>query len=132
MLTALYDGACVVCQSTRATVTALDWRRRVRFIDLRDREAWQAQFPQLQDADILGEIHVLDERGAVYAGLDATRRMLRELPLGWPLWLLLRMPGTDKTWRSLYRFIARHRYSINRLLGKQVPACASGSCQKPR
>ena len=123
MLTALYDGRCIICQSTRGTIKALDWRQRVRFIDLQDRDAWQWQFPQLKDADLLGEIHVIDERGAIFAGLYATRRMLRELPLGWPIWLLLHAPGADKLGAASYRFIARRRYRINRLLGKPTPEC---------
>jgi len=129
MLTALYDGACIICQSTRATISALDWRHRVRFIDLQDREAWQSQFPQLKEADLLGAIHVIDERGAVFAGLDASRLMLRELPLGWPIWLLLQAPGADKLGAALYRFIARHRYRVNRLFGKPIPDCLDGSCE---
>lgn len=129
MLTALYDGTCIVCQSTRGTIKALDWRHRVRFIDLHDRAAWQSQFPQLNDADILGAIHVIDERGAVFAGIDATRRMLRELPLGLPIWLLLHAPGADKLGAALYRFIARRRYRINRLFGKPIPDCLDGNCE---
>lgn len=129
MLTALYDGTCVICQSTRGTISALDWRHRIRFIDLQDREAWQSQFPQLKDTDLLGEIHVIDERGAVFAGIDATRRMLRELPLGLPIWLLLAAPGADKLGAALYRFIARRRYGINRLFGKPIPDRVDGHCK---
>ncbi|MCY4537997.1 MAG: DCC1-like thiol-disulfide oxidoreductase family protein [Chloroflexi bacterium] len=132
MLTALYDGRCIICQSTRGTITALDWRHRVRFIDLHDRDAWQSRFPQLKDADLLGAIHVIDERGAVFAGIDATRRMLRELPLGFPLWLLLLLPGTDTVGKRLYRYIARRRYRINELLGNELPECADGGCHLPR
>jgi len=129
MLTALYDGTCIVCQSTRGTISAFDWRHRVRFIDLHDRDAWQPQFPQLKYADLLGAIHVIDERGAVFAGMDATRRMLRELPLGLPIWLLLGAPGADKLGAALYRSIARRRYRINRLFGKPIPDCVDGNCE---
>ncbi|MCY4020721.1 MAG: DUF393 domain-containing protein [Chloroflexi bacterium] len=129
MLTALYDGRCIICQSTRGTISALDRRHRVRFIDLHDRDAWQSQFPQLNDADLLGAIHVVDERGAVFAGIDATRRMLRELPLGLPIWLLLQAPGADKLGAALYSSIARRRYRINRLFGKPIPDCDDGNCE---
>lgn len=129
MLTALYDGRCIICLSTRGTISALDWRHRVRFIDLQDGDAWQSRFPQLKDADLLGEIHVIDERGKVFAGIYGTRRMLRELPLGWPIWLLLQAPGADKLGAVLYRFIARRRYRINRLFGKAIPDCYDSNCE---
>ena len=132
MLIALYDGRCIICQSTRGTITALDWRHRVRFIDLHDRDAWQSRFPHLKHADLLGAIHVIDECGAVFAGIDATRRMLRELPLGLPIWLLLGAPGADRLGAALYRFIARRRYRINRLFGRPIPDCADGGCHLPR
>lgn len=129
MLIALYDGHCIICQSARGIIAALDWRHRVRFIDLHDRAAWQAHIPQLHDADLQGAIHVIDERGAVFAGIYATRSMLRELPLGWPLWLLLHLPGADKLGAALYGFIARRRYRINRLFGKSIPQCLDDSCE---
>ena len=100
MLTALFDGNCIVCQSTRRTITALDWRHRVNFVDFHDRDAWQSQYPQLNIKNMMGEIHVIDEDDNVYTGIYATRRMLRELPLGWPLWLLLHLPAW-KRWAPL-------------------------------
>lgn len=74
------------------------------------------------------EIHVLDAEGRLHAGFSGMRRMLRELPLGLPIWLLLRLPGTDPIGKSLYRFIARRRYRINVLLGSDLPECADGGC----
>ena len=131
MLTALFDGNCIVCQSTRRTITALDWRHRVNFVDFHDRDAWQSQYPQLNIKDMMGEIHVIDEDDNVYTGIYATRRMLRELPLGWPLWLLLHLPGMETLGAALYRFVARRRYRINRLFGKPLPGCDHGGCKYP-
>ena len=131
MLTALFDGNCIVCQSTRRTITALDWRHRVNFVDFHDRDAWQSQYPQLNIKNMMGEIHVIDEDDHVYAGINATRRMLRELPLGWPLWLLLHLPGMETLGAALYRFVARRRYRINRLFGKPLPGCDHGGCKYP-
>ena len=38
MLTALYDGNCVVCRSTCEAMRALDWRNRIEFVDLHESE----------------------------------------------------------------------------------------------
>ena len=88
MLTALYDGNCLICQSSCELLRALDWRHRIRFIDLHD-DAGRGLRQGLSRAQLLGEIQVFDERGRRYAGFHGTRRLLKELPLGFPIWLLL-------------------------------------------
>ena len=131
MLTALYDGNCVICQSSCATLRALDWRRRIQFVDLHDDELWRERYPDLRFDELMGEIHVLDERGKLYSGFRAGRRLLREMPLGMPLWLLLQLPGMEGIGGRVYRFIAGQRYRINKIFGKAGPDCADESCAMP-
>ena len=129
MLTALYDGNCLVCQSTCETMRALDWLRRIDFVDLHAGGAVTERYRHLSHERLMSEIHVLDAEGKLYAGFAGMRRMLKEVPLGFPLWLLLQLPGTDGIGQRVYRFIARRRYRINKLLGVDLPDCAEGSCQ---
>jgi predicted DCC family thiol-disulfide oxidoreductase YuxK len=140
MITAVFDGRCVICNTTRRIIRAMDWLKRVEFLDLHDRAQVEARFPFLDYDASMGEIHVIDRNEHVYAGFDATRRMLRAVPLGLPLWLLLSIPGVSN-WLGprMYRFIARHRYKINRLLGVDLEAagadceteCEGGICKIP-
>lgn len=117
MLTALYDGHCVICNTTRRLVRALDWFKRVEFLDLHQPEA-QTRYPHIDHAKAMGEIHVIDPSGRIFAGFYGTRRMFRALPLGLPVWAILRLPIIgDWLGVRVYRFIAKHRYAINRLLG---------------
>lgn len=132
MLTALYDGNCVICQSTCETMRALDWLRRIEFIDLHQAEVNSARFADLNRPRLMREIHVLDADGRLYAGFAGMRRMLRELPLGLPLWLLLQLPGSDALGKRLYQIIARRRYRINALLGNEMRDCAEDSCEMLR
>ena len=129
MLTVLYDGNCVICQSTCDAMRALDWRKRIEFVDLHADVAWRDRYPSLTGERLMAEIHVVDEAGSIYGGFAGSRRMLREVPLGWPLWLLLQLPGSDAIGRRVYRFIARRRYRINALLGNELPDCADGGCK---
>ena len=129
MLTALYDGNCLVCQSTCETMRALDWLRRIDFVNLHAGGADTERYRHLSHERLMSEIHVLDAEGKLYAGFAGMRRMLKEVPLGFPLWLLLQLPGTDGIGQRVYRFIARRRYRINKLLGVDLPDCADGSCQ---
>jgi predicted DCC family thiol-disulfide oxidoreductase YuxK len=136
MLTAVYDGNCVICNTTRRIIRALDWFKRVEFLDLHDHAEVTARYPSLDQSALMGEIHVIDRGGRVFPGFLGTRRMLRAVPLGWPLWLLLHVPGVGN-WLgpALYRFIARHRYAINQLLGVDLEQrdqdCEDGVCKLP-
>lgn len=130
MVTAIFDGYCVICQQTRRTVRALDWLKRVEFLDLHDSTALAARYPELDFEQLMGQIHVVDG-GRVYAGFQGTRRMLRELPLGFPFWLLLHLPGMNWLGERVYRFIARNRYRINRAFGVELPDCVDGVCKIP-
>ncbi len=128
MLAALYDGKCLICRSTCDAMRSLDWLRRIEFIDVHE-AAWQDHYPKLALERLMAEIHVIDETGRVFAGFAGSRRMLREVPLGAPLWLLLQLPGMERIGRRAYRFIARRRYRVNALLGKAPSDCGDGGCE---
>ena len=129
MTTAIYDGNCVLCQQTRRLVTALDWRRRVEFVDIHDWNGVQVRYPQLDYAAAMGEIHVDTGSGALLSGFTGMRRLLRDLPLAYPLWLALHLPGMNWLGPKLYAAIARNRYRINRVFG--VDLCETGTCKLP-
>ena len=136
-LTAVYDGHCVICNTTRRIVLALDWFNRVEFLDLHRQDEVAARFPGLDHEAAMGSIHVYDESGRVFAGFYGTRRLFRALPLALPLWALLHLPLVGN-WLGprIYRFIARHRYRINRMLGvnledieREEAECEDGICK---
>lgn len=137
MLIALYDGHCVICNTTRRLVRALDWFRRVEFLDLHQPQT-KERFPHINHTQAMGEIHVIAPNGRIFAGFYGTRRMLRALPLGIPLWAILRLPLIgDWLGVRVYRWIAKHRYAINRLLGvdlaqaEEAPCDDTGVCKIP-
>ena len=61
---------------------------------------YSRRHPELTPEQLMREIHVVDGEGRLYAGFAGTRRMLKEVPLGFPLWLLLQLPGTDAIGRA--------------------------------
>lgn len=131
MITALYDGYCVICQATRRTIKALDWGHRVEFLDLHAHDAVRARYPHLEHTSLMGEIHVIDGEGRLYAGFMGTRRLLREVPLGFPVWLLLQLPFMTPLGKRIYRFIARRRYAVNRFFGVTLQPCDDDQCRIP-
>jgi len=126
MVTAIYDGQCVICRQSKRLIEALDWRRRVLFLDLHRWDDVQRLVPTLDYPTAMGQMHVLAPDG-LYGGFAATRRALKELPLGYPVWLALCLPGMAWLGERAYRFIARHRYRVNRWFG--APVCEDGVCK---
>jgi predicted DCC family thiol-disulfide oxidoreductase YuxK len=121
----LLDGSCAFCQWVRARVEPYDTNLRVQFLDYNDSQvAARTPFPRNELDD---EMHVRTPEGAWLRGYPAWIAILRELPnLAW----LDRIGGWPPfSWigPSIYRFIARHRYT----LPGAPPRCNSGSCEVP-
>ena len=74
-----------------------------------------------------GQIHTMTEDGKMHGGFYGMRRLLRELPLGFPVWLLLHVPGVTQLGEAIYKFVARNRYRINKMVG--APICENSACR---
>lgn len=127
MVTAIYDGNCVLCRQSKRIINALDWLQRVEFLDLQKWETVHQRYPDLDWNAAFGQMHTMTSDGQMLGGFKGVRRLLRELPLGFPIWLLLHVPGVDWLGDQVYKVIARNRYRINKLVGAEV--CENGACQ---
>jgi predicted DCC family thiol-disulfide oxidoreductase YuxK len=79
-LTVLYDASCALCSDARTWLEAQPTFLQLRFLPAGSRDA-ATQFPELNPADTLRDITVVDDAGNVYRGpkawamcLWATRR----------------------------------------------------------
>ncbi len=127
MTTAIYDGQCVLCRQSKRIITALDWLKRVEFLDLHNWNTIEARYPALDYEAEMGQMHVVTPDGHLMGGFEGIRRLLRDLPLGFPFWLLLHLPGMNWLGERIYRLVARNRYRINRFFG--APVCEDGTCR---
>lgn len=127
MTTAIYDGQCVLCRQSKRIITALDWLKRVEFLDLHNWNTVEARYPTLDYEAAMGQMHVVTPDGQLMGGFAGIRRLLRDLPLGFPFWLLLHLPGVNWLGERIYRLVARNRYRINRFFG--APVCEDGTCK---
>lgn len=127
MITVLYDGYCVICKQTKRTIQALDWLNRVEFLDIHGWNEVEARYPSLDFETAMGQMHTVTPDGNLIGGFGGMRRILRELPLGVPLWLILHLPGANWLGPKIYRFVARNRYRINKFFG--VDICENSTCK---
>jgi predicted DCC family thiol-disulfide oxidoreductase YuxK len=120
------DGSCSFCRWSRDKIEPYDSSGRVRFLDYNDPAvAAQTPFPR---SDLDQEMHLRTAEGKWLRGFEAWLALLRVLPrLAWLGWVA-GLPPLRWLGPPLYRFIARHRYSLP---GAPAP-CDGDTCALPR
>ena len=120
----VYDGLCLFCLRSLRLVRALDVRHALECHDANDRDAVLARYPALAGVDLDAAMYAVDDRGRVYQGFYAFRRIAWTTPLAWPLLLLLYFPGVSLVGARVYALIARNR---SRLGCRVEPGGADGA-----
>ena len=120
----LYDGLCPFCLKSVSILKRLDWLGRLRFHDCRDTAGIPANTAHLDPARMIEEMHVLTpDRSTAYSGFRAVRWIAGRVPVLWPLYPLLFIPGMPRVGQRLYLRIARNRFHL-------LP-CRDGVCTIP-
>lgn len=122
----LYDGNCILCRQSARLVKWLDWLGRVERLNAQDQAMVSARFPELIEADILGEIFVRGRSGEWLLGFFGMRYLAWQLPLTFPLAPLLYLPLMNRIGPKVYAWVAKRRYKLNKLLGQD---CPDGACK---
>ncbi len=105
------DGSCSFCQWTRAKIEPFDSGSRLRFLDFND-PAVASQALAFSVGGLNTEMHVRTPDGSWKKGFEAWLALLRVLPrLSW-LGLIAGLPPMRWLGPAVYRFVARHRYSL--------------------
>lgn len=115
----LYDDQCPMCSAQMRFLKRRDGRGKFRFVGRTELEAAEIakSAPEVTPEALQTAMHVVAGDGRVFAGPRAVRRIAGQLPLLWPLWLLLWIPGALWVAGILYRFVARRRLVISKLFG---------------
>jgi predicted DCC family thiol-disulfide oxidoreductase YuxK len=120
----LYDGDCPLCRKTTAILKRLDWFKRLAFHNCRDTAGIPANTAHLDASRMIQEMHVLTpDRKQALSGFRAVRWIAGRVPVLWPLYPLLFVPGMARLGQRLYLWVARNRFRL-------VP-CRDGVCTIP-
>ena len=120
----LYDGQCPLCRKTTAILKRLDWLHLLTFHDCRDAAGIPSNTAGLEAERIVAEMHVLSAgRKSALSGFRAVRWIAGRVPLLWPLYPLLFIPGMPTIGQRIYLWVARNRFQL-------VP-CRDGVCTIP-
>jgi predicted DCC family thiol-disulfide oxidoreductase YuxK len=101
----IYDANCGFCRRWVARLKRWDRRDRVRLLPLQDARA--VELTGRPRAELEKAVHLVRPDGAVFAGAEAAREVLRYLPGGRLASTLLRPRAVMWIAARLYRWIAR-------------------------
>ncbi len=104
----IYDDMCLFCQRTKRRFERFDWNKKLQWVGI---SKFDHKKYALKKDDLLKEIHVIDN-DEVYKGFFAFKRMARCIPLLYPLYPLMLLPGSGWIGTRVYRWYAKHRYGI--------------------
>lgn len=109
----LFDGECALCRKTTGILKRFDWLHQLQFHNCREVESIPANEAHLDPERMIAEMHVLspDRRMAV-SGFRAVRSIARHLPVLWPIFPLLFVPGMTRLGQKIYLWIARNRFQL--------------------
>jgi predicted DCC family thiol-disulfide oxidoreductase YuxK len=120
----LYDGDCPFCRKSVSILKRLDWLNRLHLQNARDTDRLPPSREPLVLQKLLDEMHVVTpDRNRAYAGFRAFRWMAWRLPAVLFFAPFLYLPGVLWAGNRVYRWVAKHRYSL-------VP-CDDGGCRVP-
>ncbi|HJZ94621.1 MAG TPA: DUF393 domain-containing protein [Gemmataceae bacterium] len=120
----LYDGECPLCCKTVSILKTLDWLNALWFHNCRDAAGIPAHTAHLEPARMLEQMHLLTpDRTGVYPGFRGARWIAGRVPVFWPIYPLLFLPGMARLGQRVYLWIARNRFNL-------LP-CRDGVCTIP-
>jgi predicted DCC family thiol-disulfide oxidoreductase YuxK len=129
MLHVIYDDQCGFCIRLLKVCRAFDIGRRLRFLGsssfrLKPEATGTPpeEVPELANADFENAIFAVTPDGRVTRGFFACRRIIRALPLLWPLLPLAYFPGSGLVGPRTYAWVARNRHRLG---------CESEICDLP-
>jgi hypothetical protein len=97
-----------MCRTSRRWAGALDWFRRVAWLDFRDPEV-RRLVPRLEEAQLENEMWVITPAGEMLPGFRGWRRLLGVFPLTLLPSLLLHIPPVPLFGDWIYKWIASRR-----------------------
>lgn len=123
--TLFFDSACPLCAKEMARLARWDQHARLAYIDIQEPGFDAARYGSSLAA-MDAELHALTADGKMLVGIDAIIAAYTAVGKSWMIWPL-KPALTRGFWQRTYRWFARNRYRMSRLMG--YPVCANGVCE---
>jgi len=114
----IYDGLCHLCRRGVTWISRRAIRGQLEFLPCQAIER-RTRYPSMEDRVCLEAMQLVLPDGRVLAGAAAVPEILRRLSRWRWLAAAFQLPGMNLVAPPVYRWIARHRYQISSLMGRQ-------------
>ncbi|MCB6182939.1 DUF393 domain-containing protein [Leeia sp. TBRC 13508] len=128
-LTLYYDSNCPLCDLEIQRLSKWDKQQCLAYIDIMAPD-FKNDLPGVSFADLDAAIHSRTADGKVLVGIDT---FILAYTLVGKRWLVspLTVQWLRPFWLAAYRWFAKNRNPLSRLLGyRQVPVCDGNVCEK--
>jgi predicted DCC family thiol-disulfide oxidoreductase YuxK len=116
-----YDGGCRLCGRAIRLLRVWDRAGRIAIVPYQS-DLVARILPDVSRRELERAMLLVDPRGRRYHGADGLPRILKLVPGGLPLRLVLAIPGALTLARRLYGWIAAHRHDLGCALREELPA----------
>lgn len=104
-----YDAECPLCNRTVIVLSHFDIFKRLEFISVQSSFGKVPALNSLSEADLLKDIHSVDENGKVAKGYDTYRKAFDSMIWTSLFSWLMYIPGISHMGKAIYRYIAENR-----------------------
>jgi predicted DCC family thiol-disulfide oxidoreductase YuxK len=105
----IYDGQCIFCAHCIRVLKKLDILRAFQFYDSHDRDSLSRRFPMVEPETAEEAMLAVTEKGVVFQGFYAFRRLVWGSPWLWLTAPLFYFPGSSFFGTRFYAWVARRR-----------------------
>ena len=109
-LTVYFDEECPLCNRTKIAVQHFDYRRKIEWKGVSEADEEQALEVVSQETLLLS-MHGVTRKGKVVNGIKTYQEITKRIPIFYPLYLLLLVPGISHLAAWLYGLVAANRTS---------------------
>jgi len=122
-----FDGRCPFCVKSMLKLRKWNTAGHLAFVDI-TQPGFDPAFLGADMAALNRELHARTLDGRVLVGIDSMLAAYTLVGRGWMVWPL-RIPFLRPLLANLYRWFARHRYTISHRLGIRLPqGCDGDTC----
>ena len=119
----VYDGNCGFCRHSLNQLKIMDMFDVFEPVDFHRLDDPALVHLQLTQKTAASQLHLIEPDGRSYGGFEAFRRMCFNLPMCYPLVLILHFPGMGLVGPCIYRWVAQNRYLFHSNI-----TCKSNAC----
>ncbi len=119
-LTLFYDKECPLCIRTTIILKYFDVFNKLDFKSVQNDAASYSVLKDYSNQTLLNSMYSINRKNKIYSGFATYKQAFKLVPIFFPIWLVLNLPGFYYLANKLYKFVAKNRVNER---------CTKDTCQ---